>query len=295
MRTYAPAENPYRTLMVDLTHRCNMACANCYIPNRDVPDMDVGRLRGLLEELPRRTEIRLVGAEPTMRRDLPRIIEMVRKTGHNPYLISNGLRLAQASYVRALCNAGLRRVYISLNGADRDDWYDHIDNLRCAEKKVRALQNVADNRMLIGTGTILVRGVNEGAVERVIGMVRGSGASYVVMRFRNVGAIGRFDRAAEAANLSLDEMRGLVATALDRPASRLQPHLDRHTVNESAVRWFPVDEDRGHAIGRWIKLTDWTVNESGIVDAGSRRRGRVTPDFRIAPFFEHVKANEGGY
>ena len=37
------------------------------------------------------------------------------------------------------------------------------------------------------------------------------------------------------------------------------------------------------------------MDESGIVDAGSRCRGRVTPDFRIAPFFEHVTANEGGY
>ena len=91
MRTYAPAENPYRTLMVDLTHRCNMACANCYIPNRDVPDMDVGRLRGLLDELPRRTEIRLVGAEPTMRRDLPEII--ANAAAHRePHRVSNYLR-----------------------------------------------------------------------------------------------------------------------------------------------------------------------------------------------------------
>ena len=29
-------------------------------------------------------------------------------------------------------------------------------------------------------------------------------------------------------------------------------------------------------------MTEWTVDENGIVDAGLRRRGRVTPDFRIA-------------
>lgn len=295
MRTYAPAENPYRTLMVDLTHRCNMACANCYIPNRDVPDMDVGRLRGLLDELPRRTEIRLVGAEPTMRRDLPEIIAMVRAAGHTPHLLSNGLRLARADYVRELKDAGLRQAYVSLNGADHDDWYERIDQLRCAEKKIRAIENIVSSRMLLGTGTILVRGVNEAGVARVIAMVRATGTPYALMRFRNVGAIGRHDADAVRNNLSMDEMRGLLADALGRCPSRLQPHMDRHTRAERRVNWFPVDPDNRRAIGVWAKLTDWTVDENGIVDAGSRRRGRVTPDFRIAPFFEHVKANEGGY
>ena len=149
--------------------------------------------------------------------------------------------------------------------------------------------------MLLGTGTILVRGVNEAAVARVIAMVRATGTPYALMRFRNVGAIGRHDADAVRNNLSMDEMRGLLADALGRCPSRLQPHMDRHTRAERRVNWFPVDPDDRRAIGVWAKLTDWTVDENGIVDAGSRRRGRVTLNFRIAPFFEHVKANEGGY
>ena len=47
--------------------------------------------------------------------------------------------------------------------------------------------------------------------------------------------------------------------------------------------------------GIWFKLTDWQAGAEGLVDPGSRRRGRITEDFRIAPFFDHVKANEGGY
>jgi MoaA/NifB/PqqE/SkfB family radical SAM enzyme len=39
-RTFSPEECPYETVIVDVTHRCNMACANCYIPNRDIPDLD---------------------------------------------------------------------------------------------------------------------------------------------------------------------------------------------------------------------------------------------------------------
>ena len=41
---YTPAnKNPYRVIIADLTHRCNMTCANCYIQNRQLPDMDADK------------------------------------------------------------------------------------------------------------------------------------------------------------------------------------------------------------------------------------------------------------
>ena len=69
-----PEQNTFSNIVVDLTHRCNMECANCYIPNRDVPDLDKEKLFEFLSRLPSRTYIRLIGAEPTMRNDLPEII-----------------------------------------------------------------------------------------------------------------------------------------------------------------------------------------------------------------------------
>ena len=99
---YQPENNPFQTIMVDVTHRCNMACKNCYIPNRDVPDMDVDWLAGILARLPRRARIRLAGAEPTMRADLPDIIRTVRRLGHTPLLLTNGLRISHRKYVRSL-------------------------------------------------------------------------------------------------------------------------------------------------------------------------------------------------
>ncbi len=102
LRSFAPEENPFETVVADVTHRCNMACANCYVPNRNVPDMDIARLEACLTALPKRVNLRLIGAEPTMRRDLPEIVAMVRRRGHRPVLLTNGLRLARDSYVRTL-------------------------------------------------------------------------------------------------------------------------------------------------------------------------------------------------
>ncbi len=295
IRSFAPEENPFETVAVDVTHRCNMACANCYLPNRDIPDMDIGRLEACLAALPKRVNLRLIGAEPTMRRDLPDIISMVRRLGHRPVVLTNGLRLARESYARTLRDAGLRHVYVSMNGADNDDWYEAIDNMRCAAKKLRAVENAVSCGMIVNTGTILVRGVNEDAVARVNRFVAGLAPRHVVLKFRNIGAFGRYDAASEAANLSMAEMEALCADATGVDAAALSAWNTIKGETSPDSRLFPVDLAARPGRGLWIKLTDWQANAEGCLDPDLRRRGRITQDFRIAPFFDHVKANEGGY
>lgn len=293
--SFPPERNPFETLAADVTHRCNMACANCYLPNRDIPDMEIGRLEACLAALPRRINLRLIGAEPTMRRDLPEIVSMVRRLGHRPVLLTNGLRLARESYTRTLRDAGLRHVYISMNGADNDDWYEVIDNLRCAAKKLQAVENAIGYGMIINTGTILVRGVNEKAVARVHRFVAGLAPRHAVLKFRNIGAFGRYDAASEAANLSMAEMEALCADAIGVDVAALAAWDSIKGERAPDSRLFPVDLAARTGRGLWIKLTDWQANAEGCLDPDLRRRGRITEEFRIAPFFDHVKANEGGY
>ncbi len=295
VRSFAPEENPFETIMVDVTHRCQMACANCYVPNRDIPDMDTGRLEECLAALPRRVNLRLIGAEPTMRRDLPDIVSMARRQGHRVVLSTNGLRLARRSYVEELRDAGLRHVYISFNGADDDDWYEVIDNMRCAAKKLRAVENIVALGMIVNTGTILVRGLNEAAIGRVHRFVSGLSPRHAVLRFKNVGAVGRYDAGTAARNLSMAEMEGLCADFLGLDVGRLSSFDTIKGEQAPDSRLFPETLDARPGRGLWFKLIDWQANVEGRVPPDRRRRGRVTQDFRIAPLVEHVKANEGGY
>ena len=295
VRSVPPQRNTFETIVADVTHRCNMACANCYLPNRDVPDMDTGRLEACLAALPRRVNVRIIGAEPTMRRDLPEIVSMIRRCGHRAVLLTNGLRLARESYVRTLRDAGLRHVYISMNGADNDSWYQTIDNMRCAARKMRAVENAVAHGMIVNTGTILVRGVNEAAVDRLHRFMTGLGPRHAVLRFKNIGALGRYDAVSEVRNLRMTEMEALCASAIGVDPAALAG-FDRIKGEIAAdSRLFPADLAARPGRGIWFKLTDWQANAEGCTDPDSRRRGRITEDFRIAPFFEHLKANEGGY
>ena len=44
-----------------------------------------------------------------------------------------------------------------------------------------------------------------------------------------------------------------------------------------------------------MRLVDWSVDVNGVPDSGNINRGRITENWKIAPFFEDVKRNEFGY
>jgi molybdenum cofactor biosynthesis enzyme MoaA len=269
---FAPEDSPFSMLFADITHRCNMACRNCYIPVRDLPDLPVDWLYDILERLPRRVRVRLVGAEATMREDLPEIIHRVRELGHIPVLLTNGLKLGRLSYVQTLKKAGLRTVYLSLNGGLRDDLYEAIDDLACATRKLKALDNLLAERMLVTTGTILVPGVNDGHL--------GEFLKYLLNRpiydihLRSVGAIGNH---MDGPAFDLDGLEACLRNALGDHAADLelahQEGSSRDFVLGSKIR---------------IQLTQWP-------DFGSLDRGRITPDGFVEPFFESITANEHRY
>ncbi|HEX8253120.1 MAG TPA: radical SAM protein [Thermoanaerobaculia bacterium] len=271
-RTYAPEVCPYETVIIDVTHRCNMTCANCYVPNREIPDLDAAWLVSIFARLPRGRYIRFVGGEPTLRNDLPDLIRQAREHGHHPVVVSNGLRMASRDYVRSLKEAGLQIAYLSFNGGFDDELYWAIDEMRCAEKKRLAFANLRAEHIFTSIGMIIVRGLNEHEVRPVLDAVKRS-RNVREFHLRSIGAMGRH---MENPPLSLDELLTVFASAAD---------VDADTID----RRERTDTSHDFTFGRVrMQLTVWP-------DLGSTTRGRLTPEGDVAPFMEHVIANEGGY
>jgi cyclic pyranopterin phosphate synthase len=114
----------HNNLRISVTDRCNLRCTYC-MPEH-VVFMDRGELL-TFEEITRFVEvaaplgidkIRLTGGEPLMRRDLPRLVEMVSRIDgiRDVGLTTNGILLA--GQAQALYDAGLRRINISLDTLD---------------------------------------------------------------------------------------------------------------------------------------------------------------------------------
>jgi molybdenum cofactor biosynthesis enzyme MoaA len=283
-----PENNIFHSVIADVTHRCNMECANCYIPNRDIPDMDINKLKECISKFPKRAEIRLIGAEPTVRKDLPNIVKMIRLAGHRPMLNTNGLKIANEHYIRKLIDSGLRVLSISMNGADLDSLYMKTDNMLCAKRKVKALKNCVSMNMFVNINCLIMKGVNDAAISRLIEMCKELDHK-IVIRFRNIGQLGRYSLEKKD-NYTYDELINLVAdtAGVNSVDIRKNNIVDGYEEDHNILFQIPNTKI-------WIKITDWSPEDSNIPDPNSKRRGRITENFKVAPFFEHVKQNEFGY
>lgn len=293
-----PENNHFTDVVVDVTHRCNMTCKNCYIPNREIPDMNADRMIEAISKFPRRVFIRIIGAEPTMRKDLPELITRIKKTGHRITLLTNGLRLSSERYVQTLKDAGLKHLYLSLNGVDNDDWYEQIDEMRCSTKKLQAMDNAHKHRLLRDVGCIIVNGINEEAPGRMIDMFKRHDIHNVTVRFKTIGQLGRYMK--DSHQIGMDTLIDIVSSQLGVSTDYIRWWQDNWIYPESRQEknsfLFPLDPSSKTVYrGIWIKLVNWSTEGKETVLPNSTRRGRLTENFKVAPFFEHVTNNEGQY
>lgn len=125
----------YGMTALNTTNRCNVRCPGCYA----LPDQSADRgLNGLVAEASKikKHVAGLMGAEPTMRDDLPELIREIKFTSRKAtFLYTNGIKLENISYTESLVKAGLDKVAISL----------HLPNYigeKAHNSKIQALENL---------------------------------------------------------------------------------------------------------------------------------------------------------
>lgn len=158
-------------VLLELTNRCNMRCPVCFArageaEPRDVPFSELALQYDLLMERGGPFNIQLSGGEPTLRDDLPEIIQMGREKGFAFFqLNTNGLRLArEPGYAKKLRDAGLDCVFLQFDGFD-DDVLTALRGELVLEEKIRAIDNCAS----AGLGVVLVPVIAPGVNEESIG------------------------------------------------------------------------------------------------------------------------------
>ena len=123
---------PLRDLRISVTDRCNFRCVYCMpreVFGRDYAFLERAELL-TFEEIERLarilvgdhgvTKIRLTGGEPLVRRELERLVEMLARIPGlgDLAMTTNGSALARKA--RALGDAGLRRITVSLDSLDNE-------------------------------------------------------------------------------------------------------------------------------------------------------------------------------
>ena len=133
-------------------------------------------------------KIRLTGGEPLVRRDLERLIEKLAKIGDlDLTLTTNGSLLSQKA--RALAEAGLRRVTVSLDSLD-DATFKRMNDSDFPVAKVLAGIEAAKDAGLapIKINMVTKRGVNDSSIVPMARYFKGTGMTLRFIEFMDVGS-----------------------------------------------------------------------------------------------------------
>jgi GTP 3',8-cyclase len=181
---------PLRDLRISVTDRCNFRCVYCMpkeVFGRDFQFLPREELLSFeeIERLARAfvaqgvTKIRITGGEPLVRRDLERLVGALSPLpGLDLTLTTNGALLPEKA--RALAEAGLRRVTVSLDALD-DATFRVMNDVDFPVARVLAgIDAAAAAGLPVKVNCVVKRGVNE---QEIVPMAR---------YFRDAGHVVRF-------------------------------------------------------------------------------------------------------
>ena len=184
----------HNNLRISVTDRCNLRCTYC-MP-AEVTFMDKGELL-TFEEIAHFVriavplgidKIRLTGGEPLMRRELPRLVAMLREIAgiRDIGLTTNGILLADQA--QALYDAGLRRLNVSLDTLDphRFRQLARRDGLEKVIEGVLAAKQAGFQP--IKMNAVSIRGITEFEVVPLAQFARSHGLEMRFIEYMPIGA-----------------------------------------------------------------------------------------------------------
>ena len=258
-------QRPLRDLRISVTDRCNFRCSYCmpkeifdkdhvYLPHAALLSFEeITRLAAIFLAHGVR-KIRLTGGEPLLRKNIEVLVEQLSRLrtvdGHPPdiTLTTNGSLLARKA--RALKDAGLQRVTVSLDGLD-DAVFRRMNDVDFPVAEV--LDGIAAAHAA-GLGPVKVnmvvkRGTNDHEILPMARHFRGSGSVLRFIEYMDVGSTNgwRMDEVLPSA----DVVRRIHA---EWPLVALEPSAP----GETAQRWGYAD-----AHGRF----DPALGEIGVISS----------------------------
>ena len=201
---------PLADLRLSVTDRCNLRCSYC-MPEEEyrwLPRSDILRFEELVVLVQAFVEcgvedVRLTGGEPLLRKDLPRLVGMLRGVRGLRELSMTTNGILYAPLARELKDAGLDRVTISLDTLDPARFRalarrDGLDEVLSALEAARAVG-------MRGTkiDTVVLRGVNDDEILPLFEHARSLEAEIRYIEYMDVGGATQWspDKVVPAAEI----------------------------------------------------------------------------------------------
>ena len=179
-KEYHAIQDTNNNTVIDITSRCNLHCKHCYyVPNNSIPDKPIEEIIKFVKMV-KTDDIVLVGAEPTMRKDL---FELINKASEfkNIAIQTNAQKLANMNYVKELKKSKLMQVDISINS---DSYHENIEIYNNA---ITGLWNVIKNDIKIGNLSFIITSQKDAqkAVDFIISFEKKFNLYKKIFNFKN--------------------------------------------------------------------------------------------------------------
>jgi cyclic pyranopterin phosphate synthase len=247
---------PLGDLRLSVTDRCNFRCPYCmpeevfgeryhFLPKPEILSFEeIERLARIFVGLGVE-KLRITGGEPLLRVELPKLVARLAAIEgvKDLALTTNGHLLAR--HARALAEAGLRRVTVSLDSHD-EAVFRRMSGGRSRPAEVLAGIEAAERAGLapVKVNCVVQRGVNDGAVVEMARRFHGTGRILRFIEFMDVGTRNGWDRRKV---VSAAEIAARIDAAL--PLEALPPRTPGETARRFRYR------DGGGEIGFIASVT----------------------------------------
>lgn len=128
---------------LNLNRKCNLNCEWCYAKNAEDQEIsveDAYKIMDFLVEINIK-HLTLIGGEPTVYKNLDKILRYARKKNINAGIVTNGVRLADEAYLKYLIECGLKDVGLSLKGYSQDS-FRATTGVDCYSMALQAIKNL---------------------------------------------------------------------------------------------------------------------------------------------------------
>lgn len=217
-------------LRLSVTDRCDLTCRYC-MPPEGVPASprqeflsfeEIVRVVRAFMRLGVRT-VRLTGGEPLVRKEIERLVAMLRREAGIEDIAMTTNASALAKKAKALADAGLRRINVSLDSLNPDR-FAHMTRGGSLERVLGGIEAALDAGFQeIKTNAVVVRGHNDKDLAALVEWAWDRG---VTPRFIELMPLGEGAKLGREAVVSVAEMKATLSDLLEPEASP-EYRLDR--------------------------------------------------------------------
>ena len=298
---------PY-LVALNLTRRCNLKCAHCYLDagarlDGGPDELTTDEIRDLLDDIAAHgdaTMVVLTGGEPLLRRDIDDLARHARGCGLMVVVGTNGMLLDDARVAR-LVDAGVKGVGISLDSLN-PDYHDDFRGAPGAWRKTMAGIDACRRAGLALQLHFSVTDDNADELDDMIGFARSVDAMVLNVFF--LVCTGRGEKVTNISRETYEQvLRQVTAAAHDiddlMVRAKCAPHFKRMAV-ELDPEW-PITLAHGYDAGgclagiRYCRVTpEGDVTACPYIEepVGSIREQPFADIWRDAPMFQALRKPE---